>query len=214
MASDLDGPQFGRDDVDIVKRDSLYQGFFHLQRLDYRHRRYRGDWSPLVRREVLYRGEAVGVLLHDPAADMLGLVEQVRPGAIDSQLSPWCLEIVAGIVEPGESLQEVAHREMLEEAGSRALLMQYICEFFPSPGGSDERIHLFYAQTDLGEVHGSHHGLDEEGEDIQLLVLPVDEVLNNLYGGRFNNANTLITLQWLQLNRSRLRDEWLRAQAD
>ncbi|RZA06201.1 MAG: ADP-ribose diphosphatase, partial [Moraxellaceae bacterium] len=83
---------------------------------------------------------------------------------------------------------------------------EYICNYLSSPGGSDEKLHLYCGLCDLGSA-GGVYGLPEEGEDIRVHVFPADEVFAELLNGRFNNAAALICLQWLQLNRARLRAE-------
>lgn len=201
----LDVAEFGIDDVEFLKRETLYQGFFRMERIEYRHKKYLGGWSVPVSREVLYRGDAVGALLFDPGHDLVGLVEQIRPGAMRESTGPWCLEVVAGMIEPGEGIEEVAWREIKEEAGLVPSSIEYICHYLPSPGGCDESMHLYCGLVDLDGCDGNVHGLDHENEDIRLNVMPVSKVFSNLYGGRFNNAATLISLQWLQLNHSRLK---------
>ncbi len=197
-------PAFTMDDVELVQRKSLHQGFFTMQRLDYRHRLYDGGWSSVIQREVLFRGEAVGAVLFDPKHDLIGLVEQIRPGAMGGQQSPWCLEVVAGMVEPGETTEEVVWRELQEEANITPSSVEYVCEYMASPGGCDEKLHVYCALAELSGLDGEVNGLESEGEDIRLLVLPAEQVFEHLYSGRFNNAATLIALQWLQMNRSRL----------
>ena len=68
-------------------------------------------------RELFERGDAVGVLPYDPVTDSAGADRAVPPGRHPRQHSPWMLELIAGVVEPGESDEEVAHREAMEEAG-------------------------------------------------------------------------------------------------
>lgn len=207
MTKDFLKPPFGLNDVEIQERESLYKGFFRMERLHYRHKRYRGDWSETISREVLFRGDAVGAVLYDPAHDLIGLVEQIRPGAFADPNGPWCLEVVAGMVEPGETTEAVVWREMQEEADITPSHVEYICQYMASPGGCDERLHVFCALANLEGLDGGISGLDEEGEDIRLLIIPADDVFANLYGGRFNNAATMISLQWLQMNRLRLQEE-------
>ncbi len=197
-------PTFNADDVEVVEREVLYQGFFSMKRLDYRHKLYRGGWSSVIKREVLFRGEAVGAVLYDPENDLIGLVEQIRPGAMNGEQSPWCLEVVAGMVEPGETTEDVVWRELKEEADITPNSVEYVCEYMASPGGCDEKLHVYCALASLSGLDGSVNGLDDEGEDIRLLVLPAVQVFEHLYSGRFNNAATLIALQWLQLNQTRL----------
>lgn len=196
-------------DVQILKHESLYKGFFKAEKITLRHRLYAGGWSSAVSREVFVRGAAVGVVLYDPKQDLIGLVEQIRIGALanleseSGDASPWCMEVVAGMVDTGETLEDVAWREVKEETSIVPSAMEYICEYMASPGGCTESLHLFCAQADLSQ-QGGIHGLDEEDEDIKLHVLAASDVFQNLYGGRFNNAATMIGLQWLQLNHKRL----------
>lgn len=204
MAKDFLTPAFGMEDVEHIGTEILYQGFFRMERVHYRHRRYRGDWSDVVDREVFMRGEAVGVVLYDPRHDLIGLVEQIRPGAFGDRNGPWCLEVVAGMIEPGESTEAVVWRELREEADVTPAQVEYICDYMASPGGCDERLYLYCALADLSGRDGGINGLEEEQEDIRLLILSAEDVFSELYSGRFNNAATLISLQWLQMNRARL----------
>src|SRR5690606_12152226 len=76
-----DKTQFNRDDVELLGREVLFQGFFRLDRLRLRHRTFAGGWTPEFTRELFERGEAVCVLLFDPLRDRVVLTEQFRPGA-------------------------------------------------------------------------------------------------------------------------------------
>lgn len=204
--TNLAKPDFAKNDVEILKRETLYQGFFRAEKVTLRHKLFRGGWTTPMSREILFRGEAVGVLLYDPRHDLIGVVEQFRVGALDEPVTPWCLEIVAGMVEAGESPEEVARRELLEEADVEQVELEYICNYLPSPGGCDEKMHLYCATCDLSQA-GGIHGLPEEHEDIKVHVLPAEQVLAELLHGRFNNAAILICLLWLQINRPRLRGQ-------
>ena len=206
MTKDFLKPAFNLEDVEVLESETLYQGFFRAERVHYRHRRYRGDWSGEISREVFLRGEAVGAVLYDPEHDLIGLVEQIRPGAFADRNGPWCLEVVAGMIEPGETTEAVVWRELQEEANITPVQVEYICQYMASPGGCDERLYLYCASANLSGLDGGINGLDEEDEDIRLLILAADDVFGELYSGRFNNAATLISLQWLQMNRARLRE--------
>lgn len=201
-------PQFSRGAVDIVERTPVFEGFFKMLRLRLRHRLYRGGWSREFERELFVRGAAVGVLLYDPQRELVGLTEQFRVGALERPGGPWCLEVVAGMVEPDESLREVARREVFEESGLQVDELHFIHTYMPSPGGSAERLHLFCALTDLRDAEGVF-GLPEENEDIRLRVFPLQAVLDEMASGgpegcAIDNAASIISLQWLQLNRTRL----------
>lgn len=118
--------------------------------------------------------------------------------------SPWLYEVVAGMTEPGEAPEDVILRELLEEAGMAPTELLPICQYFTSPGGTDETLVLFCALGDLTRVDGVH-GLPGEHEDIRVLILPEQEVFADLYDGRFNNAATLICLQWLLINKDKIK---------
>ena len=198
-------PELNTVDAQIIGREDLYNGFFRAEQLKVRHRLFRGGWSGELSRELFLRNEAVGVLLYDPKQDWVGLVEQFRVGALDNPDGPWCMEVVAGMVEPGESIEEVARRELQEESGVAEVQLEYICQYLPSPGACNESMHLLCGLADLTGV-GGIHGLDEEQEDIKVHVIPAQAALDRLYQGRFNNSAVLLSLQWLALNRSRLRE--------
>ncbi len=186
----------------IVARKRCYNGFFHLDLVTLRHELFRGGWSGLIKRELFERGNAVAVLVHDPARDLLLLLEQFRIGAIHDSHGPWLLEIVAGIVEPGEKLEDVARREATEEAGCELGTLQHIMDFYPSPGGSTESISLFYAPLDLASMAAGVHGLADEDEDIKVSIVPRVQAMEWLQQGRIKAAPAVIALQWLALQLS------------
>ena len=131
------------DAVEVVQREHCFRGFYRLDRLHLRHRQFKGGMGPLISRELFVRHDAVCVLPYDPLRDEVVLIEQFRVGALGKKTSPWLLELVAGLIEEGEQPEQVAHREALEEADLTLDRLWPITEYFPSPGGSDERVHLY-----------------------------------------------------------------------
>ena len=201
------GVEFDRDDVEIIARERAYAGFFQLDRLALKHRKFDGGWSAELSRELIVRRDAVGVLLYDPALDAVALIEQFRTGVVDKPHSPWLLELVAGLIDRDETPAEVARRETFEEANCQVLELESIFDFFMSPGGTNEYLYLFCARCDLRGA-GGVHGLPEEHEDIRVHVIDCDAAFALLRGGRVKNAMTIIALQWLQMQRERLRAQW------
>lgn len=197
---------FTADDVQ-TSRETVYQGFMQLQQVQVKHRLFEGGWSETFQREVLVRHEAVMVLLYDPERDVVVLVEQFRVGALEDKQGPWLLEMVAGIVEPGESLEEVACREAQEEAGCKVQALERVTEVWTSPGGSSEKITLFCGKIDSMGV-GGVHGLVEEHENICVRVVSYEMALQALATGIIRDASSTIAIQWLQLNRDSLRRRW------
>lgn len=200
---------FTHNDYEIIKRHVLYQGVFRLINYEVRHRKFNGEWTEKFAREILERKPAAGLLPYDPVLDQVILIEQFRAGAIANPKSPWLIEIVAGIYDKDETPPEVAKRETEEEAGARILDIYPICDYFVSPGGSNEYLHLYCGRVDTkGRVSGSVYGLPEEEEDIRIHVLPFQEAYQWMQEGKIKTAPGIISLQWLQLNREWLRQSW------
>lgn len=202
-------PAFGASDVEVLERETAYQGFFSMERVNLRHRRFHGGWTPVLSRELFLRPPAVGILLYDPSRDTVVLVEQFRVGALDLEdgTSPWLLELVAGMAQAGESLRDVARREVREETGCEPGPLREITRYLSTPGGCNERIQLYCGEVDSSRA-GGVHGLESENEDIRVVVMPRIEAEQAMFRGHLNNAMTLIAMQWLTLNRDSLVEGW------
>ena len=111
------GITFSKNDVEIIARETLYRGFFSLDLYRFRHRLFNGGMSGEITREIFERGHAAVLLPFDPVLDKVVLIEQIRIAALETSETPWLLEMVAGMIEPGESIDQVARRESMEEAG-------------------------------------------------------------------------------------------------
>lgn len=198
----------GPDDVEISVREECFSGFYRIERLQLRHRQFAGNMGPLISRELFVRHDAVCVLPYDPQRDEVVLVEQFRVGALEAGVNPWLLELVAGLIDKDEEPEEVARREAVEEAGITLGALWPISQYLPSPGGSNELVHLFVGRCDSSQAVGIH-GLAEEGEDIRVHVLALEDALQALRDGRINNAASMLALQWLALNRAEVRGLWV-----
>ncbi len=192
----------------VIQKEAMYQGFFNLNRYQVQHTLFAGGWSSVLTRELFQRGNCVAVLLYDPDADKLVIIEQFRMGPMaqpEVQQRAWLLEIVAGAIEAGETAEAVAYRESQEEAGCVVQEMRLINEFYTSPGGASERISLFYGRINADEV-GGIHGLDEENEDILVSTVSFTEAYSMIEDGRIESAIPIIAIQWLALNKHKLGD--------
>ncbi len=197
------------DDVEIIARETAYRGYFKLIRYRLRHRRFGGGMSAALSREVFERGHAAALLPYDPVRDQVVLIEQFRVGAYAAGREPWLTEIVAGIIEDGQTPEQVVRRELMEEAGLELIGQPHpVADFLVSPGGSSETLTLFCGRVDARGAHGIH-GLSDEGEDIRVFAVDVGEALAGLETGRIDNGPAIIALQWLALNRRTLRRRWL-----
>ena len=194
---------------EILDKAICYSGFFRMEKYRLRHEQFAGGWSPEITRECLERGHAVAVLPYDPETDQMVLVEQFRVGALEFPGGPWLLEIVAGIIDhPGETTEEVARRETVEEAGCMLLDLVPICHYLVSPGGASESITLFCGRIDASTIAPGVRGVVAEHEDIQVHVVTRAEAMALLHAGRINSAAPIIALQWLELNRPALLERW------
>ena len=141
---------------------------------------------------------------YDPVRDEIVLIEQVRFGAYAARVSFRQLEPVAGLLDRDESPKELARRETVEECGLTVTDLIPICDFLVSPGCMTEICHTFLGLVDTAHA-GGIHGNPGEDEDIRVHVLSVDEAAERLRAGDFQIGITIITLQWLLLNRERFR---------
>ncbi|MDA7852065.1 NUDIX domain-containing protein [Porticoccaceae bacterium] len=198
--------RFGHSDYRLKSAETVFQGFFKMTRMIVQHRLFGGGWSKPLKRELFQRGDAVGVLLYDPRHQLVGLVEQFRPGALNEQHGPWQYELVAGMMNANEEPEQVAVRELQEETGLEVEKLLPICDYLVSAGGTDEKMHLFCGLVDLSE-RGGVFGHDGEGEDILFQVWSYDETLQAFSQGLLNSAAMSVALFWLQLNNHRLRHE-------
>ena len=201
---------FSQQDIEILGEQTLYEGFFTLKRIQFKHKLFAGGESGVVTRELLIKGAASAVIAYDPKEDSVILVEQVRIGAAyhsESHCSPWLLELIAGMVEKGEKPEEVALRESEEEAGIQVKNLTHCLSVWDSPGGTLERIHLFAGEVDSSQAKGIH-GLAEENEDIRVHVVKREQAYQWMCEGKIDNGIAVIGLQWLQLNYAQLQQSW------
>jgi len=200
--------QMTSQDVQIVESQLLYQGHLTLLKYHLKYRLFAGGWSETVIREVFQAHGAAGVLLFDPNRDEIVLVEEFRLGALEDKNSPWLLELVMGVIEKGESVQEVARREAQEEAGCNIIDLIPICEYWTSPGISTGRFTLFCGRIDASTA-GGIFGLTHEHEDIRAHVFSKQAVYDMLKSGEIKNAATIIAIQWLQLHELEVKEKWV-----
>jgi len=196
--------------VEILERQVCYQGFYRLERLRLRHQLFAGGMSPAITREVIEKGDVSAVLLYDPRRDEVVMIEQFRVGARDDPRGPWLLEIVAGLIEEGETPEAVAMREAMEEAGCAVTDLLPMATFYVSPAKTSQRTWLYLGRVDASRA-GGIHGLAHEGEDIRVVCLPSDEAVTLVEQGRADSAWPMIALLWFARHREMVRSRWLTA---
>ena len=210
MTDKIEQPvKFGKNDVEIISKRKLFNGFFQMIEYRFRHRLFAGGWSHEIRREVFERCHAGVVLPYDPQTDNVVLIEQIRFPAIETSETPWLLEAVAGMIEENESPEEVIRREAMEEAGLEIHHTEKALSYLSSPGGTTERMHVFIGEVDSSQAQGIH-GLASENEDIKVHVVSREQAYQWVENGAIDNAATVIAIQWLQLNYHKLNEKWMK----
>jgi ADP-ribose pyrophosphatase len=200
----------GAGDVQVVAQATPYAAFFAVEEYDVGWRRFRGDMSAPARRAVFVVGDAVTVLPYDPVRDRVLLIEQFRVGPMargDGQ--PWLLEAIAGRVDAGETPEDAARREAVEEAGLRLGGLLKVAEYYPTPGANTEYLYSYVALCDLPDDVTGIFGLASEAEDIRSHLVQFDRLMDLVASGEGANAPLILTALWLQRERAGLRGQSL-----
>lgn len=188
--------------VVVHGKKRVYDGFFKIDEAEVSFERFDGRMSPRLRRLCFERGDSVAALVYQRDARRALLVNQFKYPTY-AKGPGWILETVAGILEPGETPEAAVRREVLEEMGFAVERLEPIATFYVSPGGSSERILLFYAEVSAGDKIAAGGGVPSEGEDVETLSFSLDELERLLAEGAVQDAKTLVGIQWLlhRLNR-------------
>lgn len=184
--------------VSIEKKHYILEDVFKVEEAYLRHETFSGGMSETVRRISLERGDSVAVLIFNLTTEKIILVNQFRYPSYKNGHG-WITEAIAGIVDEDETPEEAARREVQEEIGLTISVLEHISTFYPSPGGSSERIHLYYSEV-AGEdaKYKRTGGLISEGEDIKAEELSLEEALTKIKTGEIMDAKTILGIYWLE----------------
>ena len=185
--------------VVIEKSSRIFDDFFKIEEAYLRYERFDGKMSPLVRRLNFERGDSVAALIFNRDTGRVVLVNQFKYPTL-AKGPGWLTEAMAGMVGENESVADAVRREVLEETGYRLVHLEHISTFYVSPGGSSERIILYYAEVDGESKIAAGGGVATEDEDIVTLELTLDEALRQIDSGDIADAKTIVGILWL-LNR-------------
>lgn len=195
---------YNNKDFEVTQRKYLYQGFIKVEKISLRHRLFnQTEYTQTIERELIKRKEAAGALIYDDKNQRFALIEQFRVGAINDSVSPWQLEIIAGVLDGDESPETCVRRESVEESGCEINQLTHLFSFYPSAGACDEIFHLYVAEANLPE-QGGVFGMPDEGENIQLHILNYTDLKPLFDSNRLRNAPVIMALQWLKQHISTL----------
>ena len=193
--------------AELVRQETAFQGYFKVIRYFFRHGLAQGGMSGIISREVFERGQAAAVLPYDPKRDEVVLIRQFRAGAFVAGRHPYTWETVAGIIEEGETPEALVRRESVEEAGLTVSDLWPIQSVMLTPGACSECCKIFLGRADTTNA-GGIFGMESEGENILVKVLPFAEAYAMIESDEMDNAVGVIALQWLALHREQVRARW------
>lgn len=188
------------DEVEIKSVETLSENHFPFRMYSFAHRRRDGARQEL-RREVYVIGPSAVVLPFDPRRSTVLLTRQFRLPAHVNGEAPWLVEACAGNVEGGDGPAETARKEADQEMGCRLRELREVFALYMSPGVTAEKLHFFLAEYDSEGRSGGGGGLREEGEDIEVLEMPLAEAWAMVGRGEIVDAKTVLLLQHLMLVR-------------
>lgn len=186
-------------DVVIREKRRVFDGFFKLDEVTVSHRQFDGAMSPDKKLLIFERGDAVAALIFNRDTGQVVLVEQFKVPTLEkSNTGGFITEVMAGMIRAGESPQEAVVRETLEETGYRIRDPELIATFFSSPGGSSERIFLYYAVVTEADKAGPGGGKRSEGEDIRLVTMTPDALFERLRSAALDDPKLIIAAYHLK----------------
>jgi nudix-type nucleoside diphosphatase (YffH/AdpP family) len=183
--------------VTIDRSNRVFDDFFRIEEAYLRYERFDGTMSPVVRRLNFERGDSVAALLFNSKTKHIVLVNQFKYPTHEKGPG-WITETIAGMINEKEDPQSAVRREILEETGYRVRNLEHISTFYLSPGGSSERIILYYAELDDNDKITAGGGLAAENEDITNVELTIEDALEKIESGEIADAKTIIAVYWLQ----------------
>ena len=184
----------------ILNKVNIYSGFFNMMKVTLKYKKFDGNWSNEIDRELFGGAQVAAVLPYDPINKKIVLIKQFRPGTMSKgDNNNYLYEIVGGIIDNDEDPKETAKRECIEETGCKIKKLTSIQGYYPAPGSSESFYYLYLGELDApkGEMI---KGLETENEDILVKSYSYAEVKKKIENKEIVNGMALIALQWFFLN--------------
>jgi nudix-type nucleoside diphosphatase (YffH/AdpP family) len=186
------------DRVRVKDVEILSDARYLLKNVTFDYRRGNGEWQTQTR-EIYDRGNAATLLPYNLALRTVVLIRQFRLPAYLNGYDDLIIETAAGMLDNASPEQRI-RAEVEEEAGYRLHHVKKVFEAFTTPGAVTEKLHFFVAEYDPSMRTGNGGGLADEGEDIEVMELPIDQALAMIADGRIVDAKTIMLLQYAALN--------------
>ena len=191
-------------DIHVHEIKKVFVGYSLIEEITFSQTDHQGNISDRVSREIFSKGDAVAIVPFEPSTNLIWLVKQMRPAALLSECEPYQWEIPAGLISKDETAEEAARRELEEETCLKNTQLRYICNFFPSPGNSKDRVFLFVAIVENGAIRDGRGGVNEESEFIDFRAFNYEEVLELVQKNIVQNSTTMLGIMLLDKYRSEL----------
>jgi len=186
------------DRIRIRHVEVLSHDWYLLQKTTFDYRRADGSWQTMTR-ETYDRGNGATILLYNRARRSVILIRQFRFPTYGNGHDGFLIEAAAGLLDHA-SPEERIKAEVEEETGYRVSEVRKVFEAFMSPGSVTERLYFFVAEYEPGSRAGAGGGIAEEGEDIEVLELSIEQAVEMMADGRIADGKTIMLLQYAQLN--------------
>lgn len=183
--------------ITVLDRQTLSKRFVTLEKVTIEHVTRSGG-RITVEREIHDHGNAATILLYDPRRKSVVLVRQVRVPAFLNGNEGWLIETPAGLLD-GEHPAEAIAREAMEETGYLVENAEFLFDAYMSPGTVTERVSFFAAEIDATRKAGEGGGLADEGEDIEVVELPLTQAFAMIGTGEICDGKTIMLLQWARM---------------
>ncbi len=193
--------------VKIINQTTIFDDFFKIKKANLQYEMFDGQMSKTITRLNCERRNSVGAVIFNRDTQKVVLVNQFRFPCYQEQKSQyhegWISEIIAGIVDEGETSEDAIKRETKEETGYIVEKTEKIGKFYLSPGYSSEQITLYYIEIDKQTLQNTNRGLLSEGENIKIVEYDLKDLYSAIYKNKLEDAKTIIGIQYL-LNKHQL----------
>lgn len=190
--------------IELASKKTIFDDFFQVEEAQLRFEKFDGNMSPLVRRLCFERGDSVAAILYNRQRDSMLFVHQFKYPTL-AKGPGWITELMAGMIDEDEDPEQAVRREILEETGYCVQVLRHVSTFYTSPGGTSERILLYYADVHDAEKTERGGGDPEENEDIIVIEKTVSDARAAIDTGEIVDAKTILGILWLDDHLSRSR---------
>ncbi|EOU9608335.1 NUDIX domain-containing protein [Cronobacter dublinensis] len=187
-----------REKVRIVGTQTLSDDWYVLKKYTFDYQRRDGQWQRQSR-EAYDRGNGATILLYNRAERCVVLTRQFRLPVFLNGYDGLLTETAAGLLDDAEPETRI-RAEAEEETGYRVENVEKVFEAYMSPGSVTEKLYFFIGEYDPARRRGAGGGVAEEGEDIEVVKMPIDKALRAVCDGEIVDAKTIMLLQYAALN--------------